>query len=301
MIDKLTIAILIPTFNRKEYIYKLLLQIQQQSLNNIYLIKIVIVDGSTDGTLEMLRHNFPDVNILKGDGNWWFTKSINEGFKYGLKLKPDFFLKLNDDVEIDSDYIQKLVSSYKKLNVPNAILGSISYSYSDKNKIIFAGVSSYNKYLGKYKHYFKTGSIVNPDTLYGIHKSVELPARGSLIPTQIVKALKGYDESFIQYGSDTDFCFSATEKGYPIYISFDAQIYCHEKLTSEGSQFRNPSFLVFLKSLFSSYSINSLNTKIIFTKKHYNYLEQLIIFPRLIIVPFIVFFWKKYKKSITSQ
>ena len=48
------ISVIIPTFNRKEYLKKLLIQLINQNLNrNIYLNIIVVNDGSFDGTFEM--------------------------------------------------------------------------------------------------------------------------------------------------------------------------------------------------------------------------------------------------------
>lgn len=292
---KETIVVIIPTYNRRDYLRRLLSTLYLQTNTLIDIIIVVIVDGSTDGTIEMLEENYSEVKIVKGDGNWWFTKCINEGFKYGYKLSPDYFLLLNDDVEINATYVESLYKSFKSLNATNAILGSVSRSVTEKQKIIFAGVKTYHKYLGKYKHYFKPGYLVDVKGMYGTHKSVELTARGTLIPVEVVKILDGYDERFVQYGSDTDFCFSAVKQNINVYISFDNYILCHEQLTSDGSRFKNPSFKEFFKSLFSIYSINSLKTSLLFTRKHFGLLDQIIIIPRVLILPLVKFYFDKVK------
>ena len=71
------IAAIIPTFNRKDYLKVLLSQLQNQNKERFTLEIIVVVDGSTDGTLEMLENEFPEVHIVKGTGDWWYTKSMN--------------------------------------------------------------------------------------------------------------------------------------------------------------------------------------------------------------------------------
>ena len=95
------VAAVIPTFNRKDKLNVILTQLASQILlPNLMLEIIVCVDGSTDGTNEMIMEKFPSVHIVSGDGTWWYTKSMNMGFKYAQSLKIDFVLTLNDDIEI---------------------------------------------------------------------------------------------------------------------------------------------------------------------------------------------------------
>ena len=77
------IYIVIPVYNRKEFTHQCLLSIIKQTNKNF---KIIIVDDrSTDGTREMINSEFPEIILLKGDGNLWWTRAINLGVKYALK------------------------------------------------------------------------------------------------------------------------------------------------------------------------------------------------------------------------
>ena len=68
---------------------------------------------------------------------------------------------------------------------------------------------------------------------------------------QIIRELKYFDEkNFPQYGSDDDFCLRALEKGYPVYISWDAKVFRSMNTTSTGVAFKKASLLIFLKSFF---------------------------------------------------
>jgi GT2 family glycosyltransferase len=77
------IGAIIPTFNRAASLKTILACLKQQTLS---VIPIVVVDGSTDGTLEMLAADFPSAIVVRGDGNWWYTRSINEGIKKARQL-----------------------------------------------------------------------------------------------------------------------------------------------------------------------------------------------------------------------
>src|SRR5580698_9586336 len=108
------IGAIIPTFNRAGSLRNILTCLKEQvfhdhtvslpvsplpvSLPPVSILPIAVVDGSTDGTLEMLAREFPDTAIVHGDGNWWYTRSINEGIKKARQLDCNFILTLNDDI-----------------------------------------------------------------------------------------------------------------------------------------------------------------------------------------------------------
>lgn len=69
--------------------------------------EIVFVDnGSTDGSIEYVRQNFPMVSIIKNDGNLGFSTGNNIGFKYA---KGRYIITLNNDTKVQSNFIEELV------------------------------------------------------------------------------------------------------------------------------------------------------------------------------------------------
>lgn len=76
------ISIVIPVFNRKEYTRECLLSLKDQTDQRF---KVIIVDdGSTDGTEDMLREEFPEVEVLKGSGSLFWTAGVNMGIRHAL-------------------------------------------------------------------------------------------------------------------------------------------------------------------------------------------------------------------------
>ena len=92
------IAIIIPVFNRKNTTLNCLYQLQNITRKGFAIDIIVIDDGSTDGTSDALRQNYPDTILLKGGGNLWWSGGVNKGFEYALKEKYEFVYTINDDV-----------------------------------------------------------------------------------------------------------------------------------------------------------------------------------------------------------
>ena len=109
------IYIIIPVHNRKEYTKNCLLSLRKQTEKNFKTV--IIDDGSTDGTAEMLAKEFPEVHVIKGDGNLWWAAATNLGVKYALKNDADFILTLNNDTIASENYLEKMVYWAEKKRV----------------------------------------------------------------------------------------------------------------------------------------------------------------------------------------
>ncbi len=246
------IAVVIPTFNRKDLLKNLLTQLAQQEKTGVSLKIITVVDGSTDGTIEMLATDFPEVNVVKGTGQWWFTKSLNEGIKSAIESGCDFILTLNDDIKIENNFISQLFSDCLKVNEGNCIMGSLSISNENKRTITFSGIRTINKIKGTGKEWLPRDTTYNSKIHTGIKDTVELPTRGTLFPVEIYKILNGFDELFPQYGSDTDFTLRAHKKGIAVKISYNAVVYEYTRLTGNGSPKTAENFRAYFKNFLSN-------------------------------------------------
>jgi GT2 family glycosyltransferase len=261
------IAAIIATFNRIDHLRKLVYQLEDQWLpKNVNLLIIVVNDGSNDGTNEIVASQFPEVHILQGNGNWWWTKCMNEGFKKALKLKADYILILNDDTEIRQGYISTLWTDYQTLP-KNAVLGSASISIEPKDLIDFAGTKDFKAWCLKTTPY-----LTNLSPMFsgfkGIHPTWTMNGRGSFMSAGIFDKIGMYDEQLVQYGSDDEFAIRARKAGLPVFISWNARVYNNLLMTSEGTTFRKDPFWKFMKSFVNSTSINSLRKSAYIYKKH---------------------------------
>ena len=264
---RLKLAIIVPTFNRRKYLKRLLSQLSMQKVAGCHLDIVTVVDGSSDGTFEMLKNQFPDVHVVQGTGNWWYTKSMNEGFKYVEELQPDYVLTLNDDVELASNYLQSLIDALKKVKA-GSIIGSISVTMELPHRVTFSGVKETIWWRSKKKTYLKNLSIVDPAELTGIYPSDVLPGRGMLIPYRALIELNYFDEKFVQYGSDDDFCLRAKRAGHKVYVCWDAKVFSHHKLTGAGSPVLKPALTHYLKQLMNKYSPIYFPKNVLFVWRH---------------------------------
>jgi GT2 family glycosyltransferase len=247
------LATVIPTFNRKAHLAQVIKDLQAQNVEDLCHDIIVVVDGSTDGTLEMLSEVFPDVHVVNGEGDWWYTRSMNEGFQYAHGLYPDVVLTMNDDVRLPANYLSELLKSYNT-QIGRCVMGSLSVTESQPHKVTFSGIKEIKWWRFKYVPHLSHYSRVDLSEMTGVRDSKVLPGRGMLIPAKLLKELRGFDASLIQYGSDDDFCLRAAKQGVDIRVCYDAVVRSYEAMTGVGNPSRGDSLLTVIKGFGNKYS-----------------------------------------------
>src|SRR3990170_7040761 len=132
------VYILLPVHNLSEITRRFIECLKSQTYQNYHIV--LIDDGSTDGTEEMVRSYISAITVIKGNGNWWWGGSLQQGYLW-LKSKDiqssDVVLIINDDTEFKSDFLEKGIALLRGLR--NSLLLAQCYD-RDTRKLIDAGV-----------------------------------------------------------------------------------------------------------------------------------------------------------------
>lgn len=105
------IYILLPVHNRCEITRRFVTCLRVQTYRNFHLV--LIDDGSTDGTTEMVRESVESLTIIRGSGKWWWAGALHQGYQWLQHQEvseTDLVLMINDDTEFEPDFLQNAVS-----------------------------------------------------------------------------------------------------------------------------------------------------------------------------------------------
>jgi GT2 family glycosyltransferase len=179
---------------------------------------VVIDDGSTDGTSDMIQKEFPEVILLHGDGNLWWTAATNLGVQYALARGAKYLMTVNDDTVLTYDFVEKML--YWAEREPDALIGAIALDHATR-QIVYGG--EIIKWMSA--GYRKLLDVLKPEDRHGLHEVTHLPGRGLLIPAGAFYEIGMFDaQHFPQGAADFDFTFRSIRAGYRAFCNYDAKL-----------------------------------------------------------------------------
>lgn len=264
------IYIVIPVYNRKHFTQQCLLCLREQT-HKAHRV-VVVDDGSTDGTAELLRDGFPEVSVVMGNGNLWWAGGTNAGIRHILQMRwlqsSDFVLTLNDDVQLAPDYLANLI--HAAAENPSCVVGSLSVDIQNSARLTYAG-SHLNLFSAKltdlarsqFQNQFsalKKGQPYWPSDC--------LPGRGMLIPAAVFEQIGLFDEARFQHHmADLDFSMRARKAGFPLVVAANCVVQEHTDATGLVIE-RLASIRQFWDALSSIRSPINLKTRLFFAQVH---------------------------------
>ena len=103
------VTIVIPNYNGKHFMEPCLASLERQTCQDF---KILVVDNaSTDGSLEYMKENYPDIEVIALDKNYGFSKAVNVGIRHS---RTPYVILLNNDTTVDPHYVEEMVGAIER-------------------------------------------------------------------------------------------------------------------------------------------------------------------------------------------
>ena len=234
-----TVAYIVVCWNNQDLLDECLKSIQGQDYKNK---KIIVVDNaSADTSVQFIKDNFPEVEVLEQAVNHAFAKGNNIGIAHALKDDSVKYIALiNSDATLDAWWTDTLISfAEKKTRV--AALQTITLDYFDHSTIDSTHI--YISHNGQatqasWRRPILPGTDVAPQKVFGCNAAAVIFTR-DFIEKQPFKTF--FDETMWMYLEDVDVATRATVMGWDNYTVPGARAY-H---MGSASSSKNPGFSLY--------------------------------------------------------
>ena len=206
-------------------------------------------NASTDGSVDFVKTNFPEVKIIQNTVNGGFAKGYNDALK---AVDADVFCLLNSDVKVTPNWLVPIWEAFQLMPEASIIQPKI-LDLMRKDHFEYAGAAG--GFLDQLGYPFCRGRIfqeLEKDT--GQYDDIReiFWATGAcmFIKKEVFNQLGGFDEDYFAHQEEVDLCWRAKNRGYRVFYVGTSCVYHLGGFTLSNM---NPkkTFLNFRNSLYS--------------------------------------------------
>lgn len=209
-------SVVIPNWNGKAVLKPCLDSLMAQTQN----IDISVVDnGSTDGSADFIKQNFPTVKLVQLDKNQGFAGGVNAGIKQAMADQADYIALFNNDAVAEKNWAANLLKSIQANPKAGIVTGKLLRS--DKTHLDSTGecYSIWGMPFPRGRNEVDSGQYDNQPEVFGA------TGGASLYRAEMLKQIGLFDERFFAYFEDTDISFRAQLAGWKVIYEPSAVAY----------------------------------------------------------------------------
>ena len=240
------IAVAILNWNGEKFLRQFLPNVVENSkaVADVY----VIDNDSKDGSVALLKKEFPEVHIIQLDKNYGFAGGYNKGLR---KINNELFVLLNSDVEVTPNWINPVLK-YMDENPKMVACQPKILDFHRKEWFEYAGAAG--GFIDNDGYAFCAGRMFyefdQDENQYVDNTEVFWASGASLfIYRDAYFEVEGLDEDFFAHMEEIDLCWRLKNRGYSIGACRESTVYHYGGGTLDRM---NPykTFLNFRNNLF---------------------------------------------------
>ena len=244
----LDLSIIIVSWNVKGLLRRCLDSIFQHPTSNLQFEVIVVDNASSDGSVEMVRAEFPQVRLMANEENLGFTRANNQGI---AASRGRYVLLLNPDTEVLGDALGAMVD-YMDVHPDVGALGPMLLNPDGsvqssrrrfptlatallESTVFQWELSRDNRILRRYY------VLDRPDD--EVQEVDWVTGACILVRREAIEEVGLLDEGFFMYSEELDWCRRAKEQGWKVvYLPTARVIHYGGKSSEQVVPFRHIQF-----------------------------------------------------------
>ena len=208
----------------------------EQGRGDLTIQTIVVDSGSQDGSVAMVREEFPDVTLIASQDNVGFAKGNNLGF---AEANGRYVLLLNPDAVVVGDALSVMVDTL--VAQPN--IGALGPQLLNPDGSVQSSRRRFPTFAtGLFESTWLEG--VAPTSVLDSYYMTDLPedrasdvdwVTGACImaPQKVIEEVGGLDEGYFMYSEELDWCRRIKEAGWRVVYDPAAQVIHYVGQSSE--------------------------------------------------------------------
>ena len=174
--------------------------------------RIMVLDNaSTDGSVEAIHTQYPDVQVISLQENRGYAGNNNVGIETALNQGADWIYVLNEDTVLAPDCLEKMVAAGTQ-DTTVGMVGPMVYHYDEPNVIQSAGGALGPNWESRHLHQNEPddGSFMQPIDVEWVSGCAILVRR------DVIEQVGMLDERFFYYWEETEWCLRTRKHGWRI-------------------------------------------------------------------------------------
>lgn len=211
------VAVVMTVFNRREQTLRCLASLRDQERDtNADVTVFMVDDASTDGTSAAVAERFPEVRLVPGDGNLFWSGGTRQGLAaaYDEGKGFDFYWWVNDDTTLDRDALDRLLATAEQLDGNACWPGILTGTMRDPQD----GSPTYG---GRWRPQPRRRPL-----RFTLMEPGDLPARAEtmngncvLVPAAVARTVGNISPAYRQRMGDFDYGLRATRAGHGVWVA----------------------------------------------------------------------------------
>lgn len=210
-------AVVILNWNTEEFLRRFLPGLIR-SVEDVDGAEIIVADNaSTDGSMKVMKDEFPHIRTIAFDKNTGFTGGYNKAFD---QIDSDLFVLINSDIEVTQGWLEPLITWMSAHPECGACAPKL-HSFQEREKFEYAGAAG--GYIDRFGYPFCRGRIMK--RLETDHGQYDSPAdvfwaTGAclMVRSDVYRKLGGLDDRFFAHMEEIDLCWRMQLAGYKVTV-----------------------------------------------------------------------------------
>lgn len=219
------VIVIIANWNGKDVLKPCLESLNELKYKNY---EIVVVDnGSSDGSQQTVLHEFPSIHLITNQNNKGFAAAQNSGIAYAINRQADYVFALNNDVIVDENVLDALVSTVESDKSIGAAAPTV---YDAQQRAVVQSAGGMLDWKRARAYQLNSGK-----------SSAELPRVSEidyygqiLIRSDVLKQVGFFNTKYFMYWEDAELCTRIKQAGYKIVSVSNAKIWHRHAYSSRS-------------------------------------------------------------------